>query len=76
MKLHNFTIKNVSCKKISYQMGRKQANIYHQAWLDLYPKCHSSIETSSKQSLRQITSNCKHYLRDYLGSPWVAFVQR
>jgi hypothetical protein len=48
MKLHHFIIKDVSLKAIDYQMGWQYAKICHQEWLDLYPKCHLSIETSNK----------------------------
>jgi hypothetical protein len=56
----------VSLKEIGYQMGQKKTNIWHQAWLDLHPKCHLSTKTSSKQSLGQVISIYKHCLKTTL----------
>jgi hypothetical protein len=55
-------------------MGQKQANICDQAWLHLYQKCHLSIKTSNKQSLKQVISNCNRYFRDYFGSFWATIM--
>jgi hypothetical protein len=59
-------------RQLVIKWAKKQANICHQAWLDLYPKCHLSIETSSNQNFKQITSNWKRCLRVCLESPWAA----
>jgi hypothetical protein len=63
IKIHHFKLEMWILKKLVIKWAQKQANIYHQAWLDLHPKCHLSTKTSSKQSLRQVISNYKRCLK-------------